>query len=90
MQHAGHNVLYFSILNMPHYFCPCGHLHIHVPALKEFTLRWFYAFVQRELTFSAPCLIVICVLQEREMGGGIFYDPLYRETFTQELHMLTK
>lgn len=33
---------------------------------------------------------ILVPLQEREMGGGIFYDTLYRETFTQELNMLTK
>ena len=45
------------------------------------------------MTFSVPCMIIYHMyvpLQEREMGGGVFYDPLYRETFTQELHMLTK
>ena len=45
------------------------------------------------LNFSVPCMIIhhmYVPLQEREMGGGVFYDPLYRETSTQELHMLTK
>jgi hypothetical protein len=42
------------------------------------------------LLFSVPYQHVPVPLQEREMGGGIFYDTLYRETFTQELHMLTK
>ena len=43
------------------------------------------------MAFSVPCIIIVhLLLQEREMGGGVFYDTLCRETFTQELHMLTK
>lgn len=36
------------------------------------------------------CMVLYVLIQEREMGGGVFYEPLYRETFTQELRMLTK